>query len=629
MNKRRTYWLTDLVSAKHRERALMLNQKGYDVSFFTSLDSLRTEVSQRRASVLVVDDEGQEKKIEQAIVTLANLPELQGARLILSMIQRKERIATLAAGNSFRDIIPMDLDNNQWIQRFLFSTGSRPSGFSIPSGQITMSNIASIALPARIVWMSETRVRIESRIDPPIGSKLTLHGAFADALGLPFIQVTVKETHRSHLLYRFSDAIVATWEIPAHLTSKAQSMLSDLRRLDQGPRCRVFVAAQTPKLRAGILDLFTGSRFELSAALQKQNLMRDPRYFTPHVIAIEDSLCVGENALYFKEMLSSITPEQTEIVIFSESGIADEVKKQYPHFRISVHKRLNPALSDAVLGRFAESRHRDIRYADSHACHIQPDHPLSFCELSFHARMRQIHPMSVVVACPMEPGAFGLARVESPILRKMLGYDPFFKITEIHRDHRQAVEPFNHIVGGYLADVSAAGQKILAHAMMQLIVDYLGRYTGHTRAPEISDGGNVIGLGESLAIPKDQDEMLQAVAQAKPLTQIAVEPALDRPKIVPQIATILDPHARPGAVIDDDYIPRHRREPARKKPFDQRSLKPVAVFMIVTLFLLGAIGAVGLLMSDRPHSGRQYTDSLKQFRGDTPPEAPSNPENNQ
>ena len=78
----------------------------------------------------------------------------------------------------------MDLDENQWISKYLFAVGLKSDIPPSQEPQLTMHQMATANIPLRISWISSTHIWIESRLTPRIGSNIQLKGAIASQLGL-------------------------------------------------------------------------------------------------------------------------------------------------------------------------------------------------------------------------------------------------------------------------------------------------------------------------------------------------------------------------------------------------------------------------------------------------------------
>ena len=128
MKRQGIYWLVNKVEPLHQAKAQLLAEIDFEVTFFASVDEITSSLNAKRVSIVIIGDEGEESQCIQAIDTLSNLPVIQGARLILSQSIMNVNLCRHASGNGFRDIIPINLDENKIVarvfSRFLFIINS-------------------------------------------------------------------------------------------------------------------------------------------------------------------------------------------------------------------------------------------------------------------------------------------------------------------------------------------------------------------------------------------------------------------------------------------------------------------------------------------------------------------------
>jgi hypothetical protein len=487
VQKRRAFWLTGAVSETERDRALLLNEHGIAVQFFTSIDAFLRELDIRRAGIIIVSDHELPAVTRNVIHMLMNTPEIQGAKMIFNCSEGAHEIRMLAAGAGFRDIIPESLDDSHWLQRFRFATASRPAEFRQPPVQATMHMISALALPARIVWVSPGQIRLECRVRPPVGSTFSLSGPLADAFGVSALSLTVRSTERSNLLYRFSDALICDWSVPASSKPIAESVLNEIRREDTGPRCRVFVAIQNSGLRREVLSRFEDPRFEISSAIQKHSIAHDPRFFSPDLVLIEGSLCSLENE-HFTSMMGHL-PEHAAIVIFGKVANFSLLRAKYAPRTIILLNSVPRDITTSALNRFMPVRRKIEDLTRINGSYLASESPYSVAEVLFSARLNRIHPTAASLTLPFQVSNFALARVDSPFIRKSTGSSLLLKVTRVFRipdgqtglisnlaeagDPEQRDMKFLWRTEGYLADAGRIEQTQLADAIIDLQRDAL------------------------------------------------------------------------------------------------------------------------------------------------------------
>jgi hypothetical protein len=637
--KRRTYWIVDQVRQVHRDRALLLSQKGYEVQFFSSVDFLIRELQNRRAAIIIVSDEGSPEFVDHAIIELMAMPEIQGARLILTTSRNREAAKRFASIASFRDLLPMDLSERQWLQRFIFATANRSLPFIQPPGQVTLNNISAVSMPARITWISSERLRIECRVKPPIGAMLKLRGKLAESMGVNALTLTVVENQRSHLIYRFSEAMVCEWKVPAASKAEALEVFKTLKEESPNQRCRVFIGAQKSSLRNELLTAFDDPRFEVSAALQFFSLVNEPKFFTPHAIIIEAALLNDDKGQRFREMMKNI-PDGAMLLIIGTDVDHAKIRRDYPGNKIVVVSKIPHGIGKTVLERYAPLRNE--HHADEQAVFVTGENPYSMAEINFSARLTKVHPIAVQVSLPFPVGNFALCQVESPLLRKTLGRSPYMKFTSTYQDLKPNSEPYVYLADGYLADLSNAERSRVGEALTKIVSEQLQKFElpgqrfavasvptrtpelGSTRAkptPQIKQ--TAYADAKTSAAPSNTQSKPVSVDQFEPLVPAAhVKPPLvassgnTAPKLeedsmritMDDFTDLLKPAVMPVAEKVEDFK-RGMRETAGDDTF-----KLLVKYVALTAFMIAALWGLFVVMSTSyEKSGRSYTDSLKKF----------------
>jgi hypothetical protein len=617
MNKRRTYWLTDQVTSLQKERAQLLGRKGFDVQFFTTLENLRTEFESRRAGVILVSDDGPKSRIEKFVLSLSNLPDMRSARLLLITTINHPDILTYAAGGNFRDIIPLDLESKQWLQRIVYATASRPIDFIQPSGQITLNNISSVSMPARVVWISDHRIRLECRIKPPVGSTFTLNGPLAEAMGVKAISLKVMETHKDHLRYRFSDGLVAQWNVPEVMKDRAFRVISSIRSQDLGPTCKVFMAVSNSSIRNALLSKFEDPRFEVSIALQKQSIVHEPKFLSPDAIIIEHSFCSGEHESLFEEMLATID-DSMAIIVIGDHSEAMEIKNKYRRFRIFGMPKIPANLTELMFAKYLDASRKIDTNADDDSAHITADNKFSFAAIGFSARLKQIHPTCAHVAVPFEIGKFALCRLESPLITKSLKRHTYLKITDVHHETHPADSNFPYIVQAYFSEMSQKERTIVADSLVSLLAEHLkiaDSPVGHdsrsrretVRSPELG------------SLKKGSTEPKVAEASEPTPSRTVTKESYDEFEIGDITAReptfVAEPPPRPAKPTVKIHRPKTAKQKQGTKAKGQHdTFRLVMTFATLAAFIIAMVWAIAVLIAPNwGKSGKSYSDQLKIF----------------
>lgn len=598
--RRLVYWLTEQVNEVHRDRALILNKRGFAVQFFQSLEGLTKALTEQRVAIIVVGDEGPSHVVEKNISQLMSIPDVQGVRLLLSVSSYNEQISMLAACNSFRDLLPLDLDEKQWISRFIFATARSPIPIQEPHPQLTFNHLAAVSLPARLVWVSSRRILFEARLRPEPGSSLHLSGAFVKALGLQKVTLVVEESRRTDLIYRFSDAAVARWNVPISAREGAEKLLAKMRQTDFGPRCKVFLAIQDKNLRGKLTRELDPLRFEVNSALQKQSIVDEPRFFCPHIVFIEDRLCSPADYDRFRQMLDNLSAEVPVYVIGNRVHIR-KLQNLDPLRKITQLSRLPERLTDAIFTKFLPPNSRKSLHSDEDAVNIMPDHPFSLAEITVSARLLQVHPNSAKIAVPVQVESYGLCKVDSPVISKFTGSRPYAKILESYANPKIDAGNFGHIIETYLSDLPLEMRLKLGTGLSNLCLNQLSEQKG----------------ASSLAF----DEAFLAVANAKNYsptilakmeagyepprdTDVKKEPSFENKSLDVTSSALMQEIA---VAIEDFWKPF-------RQALSSKGLRHFVLFVSVVTFLITSIYFTVTTLAPKWHkSGGHFTESLRHF----------------
>ncbi|MBM4251755.1 MAG: hypothetical protein FJ146_07270 [Deltaproteobacteria bacterium] len=656
VKRQRLYWLSAQTTAGLQDRADLLATKGYEVSFYRSVEELYSSLARRRAGVVILSDDFGDKETEAIIRSLMNTPEIEGARMVFVRYGHNESLNTLAACANFRDIIPAEMESKEWLSRFIFATGGSPIPYVQPAGQVTLNNISALHLPARITRVSDSQIYFESRIRPPVGATMQLRGPLAAAGGLNSISLTVVENQRRNLLYRFSDGVVATWQVPSAAKERFSDLLTQLSQVDTGPKCRVLLAAQSANVRSKALSIFQGNRFEISAAIRKQGIIDSARFFTPDLVIIESDLVREGAGQRFRELMESLSDEATVMIIGMLPEFAS-IQASWPRRHLMYDTDLPSDLAVKIANRYLRSSPESVDTSTERVASIPKKHPFSLAEVSFPVRLHRIHSQAVQIAMPFPVGNFALARLETPLLTRTLGRNPYFKVTATHEDTHPGAAPFNHLAEGYFSDLRTVEQRPLADALVQLVTASLNRFdqrpglAGATRGgfagrtPELGSVrlvANVPGPAAGRLPPPSFDGNLavaMSVADQRTLS-LAVSEHQEAIEGMPAVSLPLDLHGEladvetPGAasktelpttpvkdaaaaqatqaVTDDDFKPPVARKPrVQSAPVDMSSAIRGALIALVTGYLLFSL--VQWAQSHVSKSGSNFSNQLERF----------------
>lgn len=599
MNKIKIYWLCHHPQAAHREKALLLEKYGYEVIFFLNIDTLLQALSTQRVQIIIIGDEGEQKHIEKNIIQLSKNPEVQGARLILSLSQPSLNLENLAACSAFRDIIPLNIIDTHWINRFIFATSKSQINIASPASQVTINSICSIAIPARITLISTNKIFLEAKLNPEKEQIINISGNFVKSIGLSSLSLTVNTIKRRDLVFRFSTGIETRWNIPERKKDVVYKIIEQMQHTNFGPRCKVFIAVQTPEIRSAIIKELDPLRFDLNVALKKQSIIDEPKYFSPKIVFIEDKLCINQKEDFerFVKMLQILEPE-VPVCIIGTSISLQKLEAIDTSRKFFILSKLPEKLSQVIFTKYLIKQNALDQYTD--AVYIPPDHPFSIAEINVPARLHLVHPIEVQVALNTKIDKFGLCRIDSPWFKKNLGWYPYAKIKNSYENSLSIEDNFKNIINCYLADLSKDNQIKIAKAIINYTTSTFNSTFGLTSIEQQFDTKQEkqIELTPPIIQPVKQDYLHQKQTTVTKSTEESDEyQEIDLQKV------IYDAHKSFQRSVNN-FI----------SILFSSGFKAFVFFLFISTLLFGIIYVLSIIIAPSWHkSGKQYSESLKKF----------------
>jgi hypothetical protein len=432
MKRSSVYWLLPAVDDEHHRRASILDDIGYQVFFFENFDTLIKEICVKRAQILILGDEWPSLEAISYAHAFANIPDINAARLLVSNSRNDFALMDAAMNEGFRDIIPADLEDHEWLQRFEFATSGVESLLSLHKDLDVVGEPVDIMLPARLVWVGAQQVCLETRSCPRMNDSLKMEGGFARSLGLDTINVQVQQKQQTNLTYRFSEAIIASWYQDAVINADPQKIidtLDTLHRVDLGQRPKIFLAIQSPALRTTLLKYLDKRRYEVHTALQKQSLIYEPKYFSPDLVFVEDRLTHGDAKRNFYELLRYL-PEHACIVNIGGKESPNAKNSSAPR-RTWTLKHVPVNLSDLIEREYlAGLAARKPNSNDKQASFPPADHAYSFAQLHLSAELLKADYLQFNIRTMTRIGPYSLIKIVSPRFQEKLGGPLFVKVIE-------------------------------------------------------------------------------------------------------------------------------------------------------------------------------------------------------
>jgi hypothetical protein len=621
-NKKLLYWLCFSKNPLIDDRVRWLESLAYDVSIFETFEEFNAAMAVCRSACVILSDNSNVPEVKQAITAITSNPEHRSCRLVLVTETRRQEIKWHAAASGFRDIIPIRLEKEIWLSRFKHAVTNLPQANEQIYPKITSNTIAALNFPARIVWVGEDRALIESRLQPKPGTQLVLKGPLVQAMGLKTLLLEAKSFSQVNLDYRFSGATEVRWKIPQHAQARFKLMWNKLSQSTYSKRIKVFVALHDRKMRSSIVSKLDRSKFEVCIPLSKSNLVREPEFFGPDIIILEQSLCVGSNQSNLEAMLNGLQKKTPIFLIGPRTEVSGRLLKLDPSIRLIEHLPIDLDLfiSDEV-SRHSES---DSSQKPQGVNYISHASDLSFCELQLSARITELHPEALQIALPCLAGRFALVQVEVPVISNVLGFTPFIKLGDVGLAPRFKGDAFAFRADARFSDLNLKDRKIIALSVAKAVYERLvGTGASKKFMPAESHGisnNTEFGPGQpntndgyssesqeqwqqsAFTAYSDPETTLNAVAQRK------LETDTDE---VLQEADLADDDTLATVVID------WTKEASQRviAILTNRSLLYLGVFILFsTTFLLVAWLFLENAQKHYEKSGKQYTEPLKKIK---------------
>lgn len=592
------YWLSIETTDAHSKKAALLHKRGYKVLFFRTLAAMVAEIRQNRVSIIIIGDEGSEYTSLRSIAMLANMPEIQGCRLIYSSADPTRAMMKAACCNGVRDILPLYMPSREWLERFLFAIGAKDTAIQSPSYALCYSENIKVNVPARVVSISATKIRLESRLAVEPGQTVHVTGPIAKSMGLKSLAVTIEGKRKDRLVYRFSDSFHGSWTADARQKARVDETLALLAKSDTGKKLRVFLAIQSPALRNSLIRQLDETQYDTHTALIKRSIVEEPRYFSPHILIIEQTL-LGEKVI--QEMVSGQNDylQRCKVIVMGADGPTDSQRAAVPvqmTWLKSMPADFSLYLQKTIIDDTIATKTEPGLYF------LPPEDSFSMAEVLLDGQLTTLHPEQLQFRLPAAISNFGLLRIESPLLKKTTSHNPFVKVTGITSREAGAVEVTAHFCN-YIPDhKESISRKIVDVVSAEL----LPRDEDNPAANLTHDNE----LGADLDSLEAQIERLSLTDYQLPESDKKAEPQLMGGELTANDAREAAP--RLYGVKEQSFS----RDSARKKRSMPLRILRYALILIA-LVLGGSFGAVHLKSFLEPHykkSGKVFSDNIRLFR---------------
>lgn len=459
------YWVSRQPSHETWQKIQLLQKYQITVRLLPDFPTLIKAYGETRLNTIVLGDEDDEAAIEAPMMRLSNHPEYSGVRFILSLSKASPILVQKAVDLGFRDIIPIDTPDAQWLRRYAFASSGRPTELAAVHPQMSMQGIASVQIPGRIAWITHNELWLETRLAPPVGSELSLSGGLADLLGVKTVRLKVLNRYRSHLHFRYSEALLCHWEISSVHQRRKVAVNDFMIGQGNSAHYRFYAIIRSREIRNSLVKKLPLDRFQLTVALNKNNMIQEPRYISPDAVLIEDKMCLGAYRANFLEMLKNLDT-QIPVVVIGEA--AKQVVTDTGH-------RLIPVInSPNDYPRFFEETLGPPKAVNLDATQIPKNHALSFATINLPARILSLHPDTVEIACAFPLGRFGLVGLDAPIFQQSVQQKVHGKVLDSwDGEHQESLKDFPIHVRAIIVDLTKEERRKLAVALVHVYTEQL------------------------------------------------------------------------------------------------------------------------------------------------------------
>lgn len=467
MTTRQIYWLIekDSKTRYHSEKIRALRALSIKTVVLRDFDNLIESYKHHRTTTVVIGDEFPESVLEAGIMKIIHHPEFTGTRMILSYKQCSRALLQKVLQLGFRDIMPIDMNDQVWVKRFLFSSGNKGSRVpACPTPQVTTNAISAIQVPTRIVWIDRSRLRIETKMKLEKGNQVKLIGGLADYLGVKSLTARIINHHTNNLKYRFSDSYICQWTVPEKLIAKQQALFRDLMNSQIKTPHSAYLAISDYNIRKALIEKLSSLNMTVQVALHKKSMLNEPRYISPNIIFIEDKLARSFSADKLAQLLKAV-PQSTVICFIGQSvehSFFKRWQQMYDHeflyvtefgenFLHLVHTKMKKIAPDKDTGP---------------GFYLPRDHPLSYEFINVSARVTKIHPDSAEIVLSQRICPYSLITIESPFLSKVLPTPTIAKVSGVHKS--EADRSFPMSITCNFSGISQAHRTKLAYQIIRV-----------------------------------------------------------------------------------------------------------------------------------------------------------------
>ncbi|MDD9950879.1 MAG: hypothetical protein OXT67_04865 [Zetaproteobacteria bacterium] len=473
-------WLTPEKDAFQQSATERLAQLDIACTWVHSIEQLTAQLHAKRPLSILVSDTPTRELPATYITRLGGIDVARKTRWILLYHRERRSLFRLAASCQFRDCIPMELDMRSWGDRLRFALAGKGVLPNIQTTRMHIRESTNIILPAKLVWIDRQSIRIEGYTNPPLASELILAGGLIREAFSQAITVQVEKVEKQHLNYRFSNAVEGSWRVPGLTQDEALHHLHIHRQPSAPKKGRIYVVVRQKSIREHITAGFSNHEYDLQYALQTQNIVKEPQFYSPDLIFLDAGLMQPpQQREYLHECLEHLPPQATMIIVGDQLQSKD--LEHHQHLLTSERLKLVPLLTQDYMRQLRLGLERS-RAADDHLNKIflERADELSCVYLKTTARMVEVNASSAYLEFDFPVRKYAIMEMTSPLLSEWLQSSAMLKVMSVQPTptptpaEKQDATTQRFLTYCFFCDLSGRKRHVLAHALLRYFGTSLG-----------------------------------------------------------------------------------------------------------------------------------------------------------
>lgn len=570
--------------------ALILQNYSFNTIFCYNLNQFLELIGKNRVTTVILDGSLPKEDLHNFISLFSSESNLRSVRWVLGFYKQDPHLFWFAASNNARDIIPMDLNPALWVKRFLFSTASQGLNFSLPSYRWQMTQPITLNVPARIVWMTSSRVALELNAKLNLGSVYQLQAPVFQKFGVKKIEITPFKLVQYSLYSRFHFQVQANLNLSKVEEIDYINFINHENVAKPLSQIRIFAAISDNGIRRQLEQELKDSRFNVNFPLQVKHIFAEPPYYRPDVIIIEDHVLSERTLSKFIKVFSEfdfrcriliLGPDSREL----SSKLSSQLKYKVASLEVYSVEKILPDL-------LAIKPQDSVSLVNEKGLFLYKQAEESIASLRIGGTLKMIHPSHVVLQPEVAISNYSMVQCYSATLGSWLSKKIWLKLVEKQVTKEKSSEQESYVA--YFCNLNIKDQVVLKDQLLRFIKGVLERYLEP-----------LVDLDKTQEVEK-QDFVDEGASQEsnQELAQLTKVESLSKRPLSSDLEQF-DEAAESYEI---------QKFPSRKKKSGKRYL---LYFMMFSAFwFMFFRSCIPDLATMKSHSGGVFTEQLKKFKGD-------------